>query len=81
MLTCACKTVVFHFNKKHLEDNTIPMWVIKARGETWYVNHVSADIPWTTKESPDSNHTKGSIKFRNCQLTINEDNCAVISKG
>ena len=38
-----CKDVVFHFNKKHLEDETIPMWVLKFHGETYYVNHVDDD--------------------------------------
>lgn len=76
----ACKDLVFHFNKKHLEDQTIPMWVIKTHGETFYVNHVSADIAWSTKETPDNNHTKGSIKFKECLLTISPENDATISK-
>lgn len=71
---------MFHFNKKHLEDPLVPMWVIKAHGVTFYVNHVSAEIPWSTKETPDNSHTKGSIKFKKCKLSIDEDNCAIISK-
>jgi len=71
---------VFHFNKKHLEDPTIPMWVVKSHGVTFYVNHVTAEIPWTTKETPDNEHTKGSLKFKRCKLTIDEDNCATLSK-
>ena len=74
-----CKDVVFHFNKKHLEDDTIPMWVVKTHGETFYVDHVTASIPWSTKETPDNAHTKGSIKFKECLLSINEDNEATIS--
>jgi hypothetical protein len=69
---------VFHFNKKHLEDQTIPMWVIKTHGETFYVHHVSADIAWSTKETPDNSHTKGSIKFKECLLTIDPENNASI---
>lgn len=76
----ACKDVVFHFNKKHLEDPTIPMWVLKAKGETYYVNHVSCDLPWTTKETPDNVHTKGSIKVKKCLLTIDNENCALLTK-
>ena len=76
----ACKDVVFHFNKKHLEDETIPMWVLKTHGETFYVDHVSAEIPWSTKETPNNTHTKGSIKFRECLLTISPDNEATLSK-
>lgn len=80
MVEIACKDIVFHFNKKHLEDNTIPMWVVKTKGKTFYVNHVEADIPWTTKETPDNESTKGSIKFKSCKLTITDDNTAQISK-
>lgn len=76
----ACKDLVFHFNKKHLEDQTIPMWVLKFHGETYYVNHVDCQVPWSTKETPDNNHTKGSIKIKDCLLTIDDDNCATISK-
>lgn len=75
----ACKDVVFHFNKKHLEDETIPMWVLKFHGETLYVNHVSCTVPWTTKETPDNSHTKGSIKVKDVLLRIAEDNTAEIS--
>ncbi len=76
----ACKDVVFHFNKKHLEDQTVPMWILKTQGESYYVNHVSCEIPWTTKETPDNTHTKGSIKIKDCLLTIDEENSATISK-
>jgi hypothetical protein len=71
---------VFHFNKKHLEDQTIPMWVLKTQGESFYVNHVDCSVPWSTKETVDNPHTKGSIKVKDCLLTINEDNCATISQ-
>jgi len=69
---------VFHFNKKHLEDETIPMWVIKFKGETYYVNHVNCSVPWSTKETPDNTHTKGSIKIKDCVVTIDNENCADI---
>lgn len=74
----ACKEAVFHFNKKHLEDSTVPMWIVMAKGETYYVEHVDANIPWTTKETPDNVRTKGALKFKECLLTIGEDNCATI---
>jgi hypothetical protein len=54
------------------------MWVVKTHGETFYVDHVTASIPWSTKETPDNYHTKGSIKFRECLLTINDTNEAEI---
>lgn len=71
---------MFHFNKGHLTDETIPMWVIKTHGVTMYVNHVTADIPWSTKETPGNEKTKGSIKFKKCKLTIDPDNNATISR-
>lgn len=74
----ACKDVVFHFNKKHLEDSTIPMWVLKTHGETFYVNHVDCTIPWSTKETPDNPSTKGSLKFKEVLLTIDENNSATL---
>lgn len=76
----ACKDVVFHFNKKHLEDSTIPMWVVKTQGQTYYVNHVSCTLPWSTKETPDNPSTKGSIKVKDCLLVIDDENCASISE-
>lgn len=68
---------MFHFNKGHLADPTIPMWVIKAKGQTFYVNHVESKVGWSTKETPDNPSTKGSIKIRNCTLRI-EDGTALI---
>ena len=70
---------MFHFNKKHLEDPTIPMWVVKAQGETYYVEHVECTVPWSTKETPNNSHTKGSIKIKRCLVTIDEDNVAAIT--
>jgi hypothetical protein len=65
-----CDRVDFHFNKKHLEYSWIPMWVLKTRGKTFYVNHVNALCPWSTRETPDNDATKGSIRLRNCSLDI-----------
>ena len=56
------------------------MWVVKSHGVTFYVNHVTAEIPWSTKETPDNPSTKGSLKFKQCKLTIDDDNCATLSK-
>ena len=76
----ACRDVVFHFNKKHLEDETVPMWVLKTAGETFYVNHVDCTMPWSTKETPDNSHTKGSIKVKDALMRIDRDNNATLSK-
>ena len=56
------------------------MWVVKTQGETFYVNHVTADMPWSTKETPDNSHTKGSLKFKEVLLQIDAENCATLSQ-
>ena len=73
--------IVFHFNKKHLQDKTIPMWVVKCRGDTHYVDHVdvSPGIGFSTKETPNNPHTKGSIKFKG-RLSICVDNNKTTAK-
>ena len=65
-----CKELIFHFNKGHLADPSIPMWVIKTKGQTHYVEHVDANVGWSTKETPDNPSTKGSIKFKNVELLL-----------
>ena len=80
MIELACRDVVFHFNTRHLKDSSIPMWVVKTKGESYYVNHVESDVPWSTKETPDNKHTKGSLKFKDVFLLINSENDAIISK-
>ncbi len=58
--------IILHFNKMHLQNQTIPMWVIKVKGNTHYVNHVDveAGIGFSTKETVNNPHTKGSLKFK-----------------
>lgn len=68
------ETVVFHFNKKHIQDQTIPMWVIKHKGQTYYVNHLDSDVGFSTKETPDNPHTKGSLRFKGKLTITNNDN-------
>jgi hypothetical protein len=46
------------------------MWVIKTKGQTYYVEHVDFEnVSFSTKETPDNPHTKGSLKFK-AHLTI-----------
>lgn len=56
------------------------MWVLKFHGETFHVHHVDANLPWSTKETSDNPHTKGSIKFKDVLLQIDADNNATLSK-
>ena len=76
MLELSCKEAVFHFNKGHLADPTIPMWVVKTKGKSYYINHMECSMPWSTKETPENPKTKGSFKFKDCLLTIDDENCA-----
>lgn len=55
------------------------MWVIKTKGESYYVEHVECNVPWSTKETPNNAHTKGSIKVKRCLLVIDDDNTAYLS--
>jgi len=55
------------------------MWKIASGGESYYVDHVTCELPWSTKETPGNSHTKGSIKIKRCLLTIGDDNCAEIT--
>jgi hypothetical protein len=73
-----CDRVDFHFNKKHLEFPWIPMWALKTKGKTFYVNHVNALCPWSTRATPDNESTKGSIRFRDCSLHIDADGIATL---
>lgn len=56
------------------------MWKLATQGQTYYVNHVDCEIPWSTKETKDNPHTKGSIKVKDCLLQIDNDNCATLKK-
>lgn len=69
--------VVVHYNKQHNIDPTIPPWVVKVKGQTYYVEHfeVSKDVGFSSKETPDNEHTKAALKFRS-KLIIDADNCA-----
>lgn len=62
--------MVFHFNKGHLADPTIPMWVVKCKGKTYYVYHMESQVGFSTKETPDNDHTKGSLRFKKVDLKI-----------
>lgn len=56
--------IVFHYNKKHNTDQSIPPWVVKYKGKSHYVKHLVSDNGFSTKETPNNEHTKGSLKFK-----------------
>lgn len=73
--------IVFHYNKKHNSDISIPPWIIKHKGISHYVHHVQVDknVQWNTKETPDNEHTKASIKMRG-KLELVQENNLLIAK-
>lgn len=58
--------IIFHYNKKHNEDQNVPCWILKVKGETLYVHHVeiSVGVGFSTKETPENPHTKGALKIK-----------------
>lgn len=66
-----------HYNKQHNIDQTIPPWVVKVKGQTYYVEHFEVDkgVGFSSKETPDSDHTKAALKFKS-KLIIDADNAA-----
>ena len=62
-----------------LQDPSVPMWVIKAKGQTHYVDHVDMEsgVGFSTKETPDNPSTKGSIKFKGKLRIDKQDNRVV----
>ncbi len=68
------RNIVFHFNKMHLQDPAIPMWVVKTKGQSYYVHHLDSKVGFSTKETPDNPHTKGSLKFKGTISIMESDN-------
>lgn len=67
---------MFHFNKKHNEDPAnIPPWVVKVKGQTHYVHHMTIDpgVGFTTKETPDSAHTKAALQIKGVCNIVEKD--------
>jgi hypothetical protein len=66
----ASEKIIFHYNKGHNADTSIPPWVIKVHGQVYYINHITSNIGFSTKETPLSETTKGAIKFFGyCNIT------------
>jgi hypothetical protein len=51
------------------------MWTLKHKGISYYVDHMTVhpNVGFSTKETPDSPHTKGALKIRG-KLKIYEEN-------
>lgn len=53
-----------------MSDPNIPMWVLKVKGQSYYCETVHSAVGFSTKETPDNSHTKGSLKFKNVSVKI-----------
>lgn len=73
-----CRTIDFHFNKKHLEIPSIPMWVAKTRGKTYMIHHIDCQMPWSTMER-DEGATRGMIRVRHADLFIDRARIARVT--
>ncbi len=73
------RNIDFLFNKKHLEFPQLPMWILRAKGQTYHPAHVECKIPWCTKERPDDSATKGMIRIRHGNIYIDGTGMATIS--
>lgn len=56
--------VVVHFNKQSIQDESLPEWVVKHKGLTYYCNLVRINVASITKNTKDNPHTKGVIQAR-----------------
>jgi len=69
------KEIVFHYNKHHNIDVMTPPWIVKFKGKTYYINHfdVLPNVGFSTKETPDNGHTKGSMKMKGLLEIYNKE--------
>lgn len=73
------RAIDFHFNKKSLEWSFLPMWTLKAKGRSYYVNHINSEVASSTRETPDNPSTKGSIRIPRGTIRFSPDGTATIS--
>lgn len=73
------RNIDLYFNKKHLQFPLIPMWALRTRGQTFYVNHLDCQTAWSTREKPDDKSTKGMIRIKRGTVHINKQGDALIS--
>jgi hypothetical protein len=76
-----CPAIDFHFNKGSIEFPQLPAWVIKAKGQQFFVHHVDfSGATGTTRETPGHASTKGSIRFRRCTLALSPEGFATLTR-
>jgi hypothetical protein len=73
------RSIDFHFNKKSLEWSFLPMWTLKVKGRSYYLNHINSEVGSSTRETPDNPSTKGSIRVPRGTIRISREGVATIS--
>lgn len=77
-LTIEARVADFHFNKVAVEFSFMPKWVMKANGRTFYIEHLDAQMGFSTREL-EKGSTLGMLRFRNCSITLDGSNTATLT--
>ncbi len=77
-MTIEAKIVDVHYNKISNEFTFMPMWTVKTQGKSFYVNHIDAQMGFSTREL-EAGSTRGMLRFRNVSLTIDETGTAILT--
>ena len=78
-ITINARVVDFHFNKVVLEFPWMPKWVVKVKGQSYYVDHLESEVGFSTRELEEGS-TLGMIRFRNCEITLNREGIATLNQ-
>jgi hypothetical protein len=73
-----CRNIDFHYNKGNAEFLFLPMWAIRVKGRSYYLNEVSFDAPCSTHGRA-SGSTKGVLRFARGRILIDKGATAKIS--
>lgn len=78
-LTFDARVADFHFNKVVLQFPFMPKWVLKANGKTFYVEHLDAQMGFSTREL-EKGSTLGMLRFRKCRITLDKDGVSTMTE-
>jgi len=74
-----CPLVDFHFNRGYNQfPSILPMWILKAKGKSYYLNHIDFhNVSFSTRELAEGS-TKGMLRFRHVYLEIDSEGTAIL---